>query len=47
MRKDSTPNLGGFLELMVEGVEVSVPISDDDFHKLIAIKLGKEIPLYF
>jgi hypothetical protein len=47
MRKDSTPSLGGFLEMIGEGVEISIPISDDDFHKLIAIKLGKEIPLYF
>lgn len=47
MRKDSTPSTGGFLELFGGTVDIVLPISDDDFHRLLAMKLGKEIPLYF
>jgi hypothetical protein len=47
LRKDSSPSTGGFLELCSQGLEVTLPISDGDFQKLVAIKLSQEIPLYF
>ena len=47
IRKDSTPATGGVLELTTNGIEITVPLSDDDLHNILAIKLSKEIPLYF
>ena len=47
IRKDSTPPTGGFLELTTNGMEIVVPLSDEDLHNILAIKLSKEVPLYF
>ena len=47
IRKDSTPSTGGFLELTTNGVEITIPLTDDDLQNILAVQLSKAIPLYF
>jgi hypothetical protein len=47
IRKDSSPFTGGFLEILGGGLEVTVPITDDNLYRMIALKMGQEMPIYF